>query len=91
MIIIESVKWAIIDYILIIYSGYLLILQVKNRAILIMTKTQILLNLSLAEITNLCERYFVRKLPLFASILRDDFTSISDVDILVEKKLSRKH
>jgi len=31
-----------------------------------------------------CQRYHVRKLSLFGSILRDDFRVESDVDVLVE-------
>ena len=31
-----------------------------------------------------CRRYFIRKLSLFGSVLRDDFRSDSDVDVLVE-------
>lgn len=31
-----------------------------------------------------CERYPVRKLSLFGSVLRDDFAPDSDVDILIE-------
>jgi predicted nucleotidyltransferase len=42
------------------------------------------LNLNIDEIKSFCHRYSVRKLSLFGSVLRDDFTSESDVDILVE-------
>ncbi|NET46390.1 nucleotidyltransferase family protein [Okeania sp. SIO2B3] len=31
-----------------------------------------------------CERHSIRKLCLFGSVLRDDFTTESDVDVLVE-------
>jgi predicted nucleotidyltransferase len=31
-----------------------------------------------------CERYPIRKLALFGSVLRDDFNPDSDVDVLVE-------
>ena len=31
-----------------------------------------------------CEQYPIRRLALFGSILRDDFTRESDVDVLVE-------
>lgn len=42
--------------------------------------------LSLPEraIAELCRRYRVRKLALFGSVLRDDFTPGSDVDVLIE-------
>lgn len=35
-------------------------------------------------IAELCNRYHIRRLCLFGSVLRDDFVSSSDVDILVE-------
>ncbi len=31
-----------------------------------------------------CEKHRIRRLALFGSVLRDDFTSVSDVDVLVE-------
>ena len=31
-----------------------------------------------------CQRHHIRKLYVFGSVLRDDFTSDSDIDILVE-------
>lgn len=37
-----------------------------------------------AEIALFCQRYHIRKLSLFGSVLRDDFTAESDVDFLVE-------
>lgn len=36
------------------------------------------------RIAELCQRYRIRKLALFGSILRDDFGPDSDVDVLVE-------
>jgi uncharacterized protein len=39
---------------------------------------------SIANLANLCQRYHVRKLALFGSILRDDFNTDSDLDVLVE-------
>lgn len=35
-------------------------------------------------VADLCRRYQVRRLALFGSILREDFRSDSDVDILVD-------
>lgn len=35
-------------------------------------------------ISHFCERHHIRKLALFGSVLRDDFGSSSDVDVLVE-------
>ncbi|MDY6786148.1 MAG: nucleotidyltransferase family protein [Cyanobacteriota bacterium] len=37
-----------------------------------------------AEIEQFCQRNCIRKLSLFGSVLRDDFTAQSDVDVLVE-------
>ncbi len=36
------------------------------------------------KIAGFCRRHHIRKLSLFGSVLRDDFTSGSDVDVLVE-------
>jgi hypothetical protein len=36
------------------------------------------------QIAELCRRYHIRRLALFGSVLRDDFRSDSDVDVLVE-------
>lgn len=36
------------------------------------------------ELTFFCQRYPIRKLSLFGSILREDFTENSDIDFLVE-------
>lgn len=37
-----------------------------------------------AAIASLCQRYHIRKLSLFGSVLRHDFRPDSDVDVLVE-------
>jgi predicted nucleotidyltransferase len=36
------------------------------------------------KIVDFCRRNHIRKLSLFGSVLRDDFTPESDVDVLVE-------
>ena len=36
------------------------------------------------EIAAFCRRHHIRKLAFFGSLLRDDFTPDSDVDVLVE-------
>ena len=41
------------------------------------------INLSEREIADFCQRWCIRELALFGSVLRDDFSSESDVDILV--------
>jgi len=35
-------------------------------------------------VADFCRRHHIRRLSLFGSILRDDFTEDSDVDVLVE-------
>jgi predicted nucleotidyltransferase len=34
--------------------------------------------------TTFCRRHHIRRLALFGSVLRDDFTDQSDIDVLVE-------
>lgn len=36
------------------------------------------------ELAQFCQRHYIRKLSLFGSVLRDDFTPESDIDFLVE-------
>jgi uncharacterized protein len=36
------------------------------------------------QIADFCRRHHIRTLSLFGSVLRDDFTAESDVDVLVE-------
>ena len=36
------------------------------------------------EIIDFCRTRYIRRLSLFGSVLRDDFTAESDVDVLVE-------
>lgn len=36
------------------------------------------------RIEDFCRRHHIRRLALFGSVLRDDFTDESDVDVLVE-------
>lgn len=37
-----------------------------------------------SRLADVCRRYKVRELALFGSVLRDDFTPTSDIDVLVE-------
>ena len=41
------------------------------------------------RIAEFCERHDIRKMALFGSVIRDDFTPRSDVDVLVEFELGR--
>ncbi len=36
------------------------------------------------KLATFCQRHHIRKLAFFGSVLRDDFTSESDIDVLVE-------
>ena len=42
------------------------------------------LDIPRGEIAEFCRRHRIRKLSFFGSVLCDDFTSASDVDVLVE-------
>lgn len=42
------------------------------------------INIPREAIASFCRRNYIRRLSLFGSILRDDFRSDSDVDVLVE-------
>ena len=42
------------------------------------------IDLPKAEINQICQQYNISKLSLFGSVLRHDFTTESDIDILVE-------
>ena len=39
------------------------------------------------QIAEFCQRWRVRKMALFGSVIRDDFTPESDVDVLVEFRI----
>ena len=43
------------------------------------------------EIAAFCRRHHIRKLAFFGSVLRDDFTPASDVDVLVEFEPDARH
>ena len=45
---------------------------------------KIKIEVSKEEIAAFCRRHCIRKLSFFGSVLRDDFTPESDVDVLVE-------
>ncbi|MGK7885574.1 MAG: nucleotidyltransferase family protein [Crocosphaera sp.] len=42
------------------------------------------LKLSQIDINKICEKWNIRKMSLFGSILRDDFNENSDIDILIQ-------
>ncbi|WP_237265926.1 MULTISPECIES: nucleotidyltransferase family protein [Tolypothrix] len=46
--------------------------------------TQLPIEIPNDQIAEICQRYHIRKVSLFGSILRDDFRPDSDIDILVE-------
>jgi len=41
-------------------------------------------NITKDQIADFCQRNHIRKLALYGSVLRDDFGSDSDIDVLVE-------
>ena len=45
---------------------------------------QVKISIPPQKLAELCKRYHIRKLAFFGSVLRDDFNSTSDVDVLVE-------
>ena len=42
------------------------------------------IEISIPQIKQLCHKYHINKFALFGSVLREDFTSNSDIDVLVE-------
>ena len=47
-------------------------------------RTQRRLGMSSDDVSTFCHRLGIRTIALFGSILRDDFTEESDIDILIE-------
>ncbi|MES1026379.1 nucleotidyltransferase family protein [Gloeocapsa sp. BRSZ] len=47
------------------------------------------IDLPKAEIYQFCRQHYIRKLALFGSVLRDDFTKDSDIDVLVEFEVGK--
>ncbi len=45
---------------------------------------RVLGNLSAAELESFCQRHGIRRLAVFGSAIRQDFTAASDIDVLVE-------
>lgn len=45
---------------------------------------QLCMEIPKGEIAQFCQRHYIRKLSLFGSVLRDDFTPESEIDFLVE-------
>ena len=49
-----------------------------------MTSRRVRIEIPHERIVDFCRRHHIRRLALFGSVLRDDFTPASDVDMLVE-------
>lgn len=47
------------------------------------------ISLPMTEIEHFCNQNHIQRLSLFGSVLRDDFTDESDVDILVEFEVGK--
>lgn len=45
---------------------------------------EVKINLPTSDLTDFCQRHYIRKLAVFGSVLRNDFGPDSDVDFLVE-------
>ena len=54
-----------------------------------MTSGRVRIPVPLPRLADFCERHHIRRLALFGSVLRDDFTPESDVDVLVEFEAGR--
>jgi predicted nucleotidyltransferase len=50
----------------------------------VMMASRARINVPREQIADFCRRHHIRRLAFFGSVLRDDFTSESDVDVLVE-------
>lgn len=48
------------------------------------TRARLPIDIPTDEIIGFCRRHQIRRLALFGSVLRDDFSPVSDVDVLVE-------
>lgn len=51
-----------------------------------MTSSRVRIDIPRREIADFCHRHHIRRLALFGSVLRDDFSPSSDIDVLVEFK-----
>lgn len=49
-----------------------------------MVRTKVQIEIPKEEIANFCQRNHIRRLSLFGSVLHDDFSHDSDIDMLVE-------
>jgi hypothetical protein len=49
-----------------------------------MTQGRVRIGVPREQIAEFCRRHHIRRLAFFGSVLRDDFTPQSDVDVLVE-------
>jgi uncharacterized protein len=49
-----------------------------------MTPSRLRIDVPRDTLADFCRRHHIRRLALFGSVLRDDFTPDSDIDVLVE-------
>ena len=61
----------------------------KDKIEMSITERKIPISIDSDAIAQLCQKYYIRKLSLFGSVLRSDFCSTSDVDMLVEFEPNR--
>ncbi len=55
-----------------------------------MTPSRVRIDVPREQIADFCRRHHIRRLAFFGSVLRDDFTPESDVDVLVDIQPGRK-
>ena len=55
------------------------------------TQAQVRVPVAMEAVADFCRRHGVHELALFGSVLRDDFTDSSDVDVLIEPGPDHRH
>lgn len=55
------------------------------------TQAQVRVPVAMEAMADFCRRHGVHELTLFGSVLRDDFTDSSDVDVLIEPGPDHRH
>jgi predicted nucleotidyltransferase len=58
--------------------------RMSSKFAIIKVMSKLNIPLPKEKLANYCRRYHIRRLAFFGSVLRDDFTPSSDVDVLVE-------
>jgi uncharacterized protein len=56
-----------------------------------MTPSRLRIDVPRDKLADFCRRHHIRRLAFFGSVLRDDFTPDSDIDVLVEFQVGSTH